>query len=468
MTKDEMLKVLKDSFKDFKFYEDGHYYTYKDKPVGISVTRFIAEYENEFNQQEVAEKVSIRENKPVEEILAEWKYKADFACEKGTTCHEYAQSLWSGKKWEFKDFDGSKSYEIAVDLIQNQANNFQDDYEDHLEHLQDELVVGSAEYDIASAIDHLFYNKLTGGLVLVDYKTNSYMSGYNKTAYKKSMKVPLSHINDDALHHYYIQLSIYKFLVEKYTGLKVDEMFIVYMSENIENYEIIEIPYLEDEVKKILNLRRRKFMGKMILLMGEPASGKTVSLRNIPKEEMYYIDADKKGLNYKGWKNDFNEEKKNYFRSNDENQIKTVINGINKQRPDIHYLVIDTINSVMIADEMRRMKGKSYNEWQDLAKCIYEIIDDSCDFREDLTIIFIGHTQTDDEGFTRLLTNGRKLNKIGIEKYFDVVLIAKNIDNKYVLETSSSKSTARMPMGFECEQYVENDLYEIIKELKEF
>ena len=60
------------------------------------------------------------------------------------------------------------------------------------------------------------------------------------------------------------------------------------------------------------------------------------------------------------------------------------------------------------------------------------------------------------------------MNKIGIEKYFDVVLIAKNIDNKYVLETSSSKSTARMPMGFECEQYVENDLYEIIKELKEF
>ena len=282
------------------------------------------------------------------------------------------------------------------------------------------------------------------------------------------MKVPLSHINDDALHHYHIQLSIYKYLIEKYTGLKVDEMFIVYMSENIENYEIIEIPYLKDEVEKILNLRRRKFMGKMILLMGEPASGKTVSLRNIPKEEMYYIDADKKGLNYKGWKNDFNEEKKNYFRSNDENQIKTVINGINKQRPDIHYLVIDTINSVMIADEMRRMKGKSYNEWQDLAKCIYEIIDDSCDFRDDLTIIFIGHTQTDDEGFTRLLTNGRKLNKIGIEKYFDVVLIAKNIDSKYVLETSSPKSTARMPMGFECEQYVENDLYEIIKELKEY
>ena len=179
MTKDEMLKVLKDSFKDFKFYEDGHYYTCKDKLVGISVTRFIAEYENEFNQQEVAEKCAIKQNRSVSEILAEWKYKADFACAKGTTCHEYAQSLWSGETWFENPFDFTEEYRSAVNKINLQANNFKKDYQNHLEHLQDELVVGSAEYDIASAIDHLFYNKLTGGLVLVDYKTNSTLKGYN-------------------------------------------------------------------------------------------------------------------------------------------------------------------------------------------------------------------------------------------------------------------------------------------------
>ena len=262
MTKDEMLKVLKDSFKDFKFYEDGHYYTYKDKPVGISVTRFIAEYENEFDQWGVAQKVALKENRPVEDILAEWKYKADFACAKGSECHYYAQTLWNKEPWDMMKFgfDGSIEYDVATELIQTQAQNFYKDYQDHLEHLQDELVVGSEEYDIASAVDHLFYNKLTGGLVLVDYKTNSVLKGYNDTVYQrrytKKMKVPLSHLNDDALHHYYIQLSIYKFLIEKYTGLKVDEMFIVYMSENIENYEIISIPYLKDEVEKILEWRK--------------------------------------------------------------------------------------------------------------------------------------------------------------------------------------------------------------------
>ena len=471
MTKNEMLKVLKDSFKDFKFYADGHYYTYKDKPVGISVTRFIAEYENEFDQLGIAERCAIKQNKSVEEILAEWKYKADFACSKGTTCHEYAQSLWSGEEWKFKDFDGSKNYEIAVDLIQNQANNFHDNYQDHLEHLQDELVVGSAEYDIASAVDHLFYNKLTGGLVLVDYKTNSTLKGYNddikNRRYTKKMKVPLHNIDDDSLHHYYIQLSIYKFLIEKYTGLKVDEMFIVYMSENIENYEIIPIPYLYEEVIKILELRRANKMAKMLLIIGEGGSGKTSSLKNLSPKEHFYIDCDKKGLNYKGWKEDYIE-KKNYFKTNDGETVAKLLQEISNNKPEFKYVTIDTINSIMIADEMKRMKGKSYNEWQDLAKCIFDLIDIVPDLRDDLTVIFIGHTQTEDDGFTRLLTNGRKLNKIGLEKYFNTVLLSKAKDGEYIFETRANNSTARTPMDAFDELEIPNDITKVLEVIKDY
>ncbi len=469
MTKEEVLKVLKDSFKDFAFFEDGHYYECKGQRVGISVTRLIEEYANEFDSEDMAEKVANKENRSIEEVLEEWKYKADFACTKGSTCHEYAQCIWSNKKWIPNWFDRSDDYIQAVEKIKTQALKFYQDYESHLEHLIDELPIGSEEFDIASCVDHLFYNKLTGEVVLVDYKTNSYMSGYNKKAYSKKMKVPLNHLNDDALHHYYIQLSIYKYLIETYTPLKIGEMFIVYMSENIENYEIIEIPYLEKEVKIILELRKVKKMSKIILVMGEPATGKTVSLRNIPKNELYYIDCDKKGLNYKGWKNDFNEENKNYCRTTDSNMIAKILKGISNTREDIKYVAIDTINSVMLADEMRRSKDKNFDKWVDLASSVYNIIVDTApDLRDDMTVIFIGHTQTDDEGFTRLLTNGKKLNKIGLEKYFDTVLISKNMDGRYVFETTSPNSTARVPMGFDCEQYIENDLYEIIKELKEY
>lgn len=464
--KNEYLKKLNEAFKDFKFFEQDHHYELKGRKVGMSVTRLIEEYASEFDSEKVAEIVSNKQNKTVNQVLDEWKLKNEFACAKGHTCHEFAQCLWSHDLWQRETYDGSLEFRQAVDTINEQAYHFMNDYCDKLEHLADEFVIGSEEYDIASAIDHLFINSLTGGLVLVDYKTNTDI--YKNEEYAKNMKMPLHKLKDTKLNHYAIQLSIYKYLVEKYAGIKVNEMFIVWFSECNANYKIIKVPYLKTEVKKILKLRRAKKMSKMLLVMGEPASGKTVSLRNIPKNELYYIDCDKKGLNYKGWKNDFNESKKNYCRTNSGENILSLLKGISDKRNDIHYIAIDTINSVMIADEMVRMKGKNYNEWQDLAKCIFEEIDTVPDLRDDITVIFVGHTQTDDDGFVRLLTNGRKLNKIGLEKYFDTVLISKIVDGKYVFETHSDKSTARVPMGFECEQYIENDLYKVIEQLKEF
>lgn len=471
MTLEEVKQELR-VFDKFKFFEEDHHYECNDKKLGISVTRLIEEYSNPFDQQAIAEKVAVRDNKSISEVLEEWEYKNKFACEKGSTCHEYAQSIWSGEEYNELLFDGSIEYLTSVNKIQAQAMNFWKDFKNKFTHIQDEQLVGSEEYNICSAVDHLFLDK-EGNVWLIDYKTNSILKGYNddekNRRYTKKMLIPLQNIKDDSLNHYYLQLSIYKYLIEKYTNIKIYKTMIVYMSENIENYELIETPYLEEEVKKILELRRTNKMAKMILVMGEPASGKTVSLRNIPKNELYYIDCDKKGLNYKGWKNDFNEENKNYFKTNDGELIAKCMQGISEKREDIHYIVIDTINSIMIADEMRRSKDKNFDKWIDLASCIFNLVNIVPDLRDDITVIFIGHTQTDDEGFTRLLTNGKKLNKIGLEKYFDTVLIAKNNDGKYVFETKSPNSTARTPMGsYDDEQYIDNDLYEVIKVLKEY
>ena len=233
MTKEEYLKELNKAFSDFKFYEEGHYYKYKGNDVGISVTRFIEQYVNEFDSEAVAEKVAIRDNKTIQEVLEEWKTKNEWACKKGSIIHQTTQDTWkypNAKQVIISKFFTNEQYDI-LKKIQLQIDNFYNDYKDKLEHLADEFVIGSEEYDIASAIDHLFINKLTDGLVLVDYKTNSDIHKNEK--YAKQMKVPLTHLKDTTLNHYAIQLSIYKYLVEKYTNLKIEEFFIVYMSENI-------------------------------------------------------------------------------------------------------------------------------------------------------------------------------------------------------------------------------------------
>lgn len=254
MKKNEILKELNKAFGDFVFFEQDHHYEYKGVNVGMSVTRLIDEYTNEFDTESVAYRVALKQDKPVQAVLDEWQYKNDFSKAKGHTCHEYAQSLWNGHKWEPFIFDLTDEYINAVDSIKIQADAFHEKYQNKLEHVADEFVVGSAEYDIASAIDHLFINKETGGLIIADYKTNTDL--YKGNEYAKEMKVPLSNLKDTKLNHYYIQLSIYRFLIETYTNLKVESMFIVWFSENNDDYQIIQIPYLENEVKTILEWRK--------------------------------------------------------------------------------------------------------------------------------------------------------------------------------------------------------------------
>ncbi|MCD7838043.1 MAG: ATP-binding protein, partial [Clostridiales bacterium] len=188
-------------------------------------------------------------------------------------------------------------------------------------------------------------------------------------------------------------------------------------------------------------------MSKVICVAGESGSGKTTAMRTLPPEETYYIDCDGKGLSWKGWKEQYNTQRKNYYRCDQAGPIQQVIAGIDKSRPDVHYIVIDTINGIMVADEMRRCKEKGYDKWVDLAQCIWDLVNGAYGYRDDLTIIFTAHTQTDrDESgysFTRLKTNGKKLDKICLESKFTTVLIAKANSGNYIFETHANNSTAK-------------------------
>ena len=89
-------------------------------------------------------------------------------------------------------------------------------------------------------------------------------------------------------------------------------------------------------------------MSKTILIMGESGSGKTTSMRNLNPETTFYIDADKKGLNWKGWKSQYNAENKNYIATSKANDIKVLLDKINTEQTQIQTVVIDTLNGVMI------------------------------------------------------------------------------------------------------------------------
>ena len=215
-------------------------------------------------------------------------------------------------------------------------------------------------------------------------------------------------------------------------------------------------------------------MARVIGLIGESGSGKTTAMRNLDPATTFYIDCDKKGLSWKGWREQYSKEKDNYRALDDQGlvlQIFRILNTKDKYK-HIKTIVVDTINGIMVADEMRRMKEKGYDKWQDLAIAVYDIIDTALTMRDDLTIIFVAHSQTerDDSGymFTRMKTSGKKLDKIVLESKMTTVLFAESKDGEYILHTRSDKSTAKTPMGAFDRDEIPNDMAEVLKVLEEY
>ena len=213
-------------------------------------------------------------------------------------------------------------------------------------------------------------------------------------------------------------------------------------------------------------------MAKVICIMGESGRGKTTSCRNLNPTTTYYIDADRKGLSWKGWRKQYNTENKNYLCVDDPKTINGYMTAISEKCPKIKTIVIDTINNIMNGDEQHRRKEKGYDKWADLAANIWDMVDMAYLLRDDLSIIFIAHTQTerDESGFefTHIKTNGKKLEKIVLESKLTTVLLAKCHNGEYVFETHSNNSTAKSPMGLFETDTIPNDITEVIKALEEY
>ena len=218
-------------------------------------------------------------------------------------------------------------------------------------------------------------------------------------------------------------------------------------------------------------------MGNVIGVIGESGSGKTTAMRNLPPEETFYIDADKKGLNWKGWRAQYSADRKNYVRTDNFTKIWKALDHIDKDEAlkGIKYVVIDTLNGMMVGEEMRILAmqgGDKRSAWTDLAQHGWGIVNKALEMRSDVTVIILCHSETvsDDNGIvkTRIKTNGRKLEKLVLESKMTTVVWAVRQDGKYKFILSADNSTAKVPLGaFETGE-IDNDIMIVIKALEEY
>lgn len=214
-------------------------------------------------------------------------------------------------------------------------------------------------------------------------------------------------------------------------------------------------------------------MSRLVCVMGESGSGKTTAMRTLDPKTTYYIDCDGKGLSWKGWRGQYSVENKNYFSCREIPKIERILCKISEKRPEIRTIVIDTLNTCMVDKEVKGMKENGFGKWIDLTQFVWDMIETAGRQREDLTVIFVMHSETvrDDYGyvFTHIRTNGRKLEKLVLESLFGTVLLAKRTeDGRNIFETQAKNSTAKSPMGAFEGFEIENDMRKALDALADY
>ena len=411
---EEIKNKIQQAFGKYTFIENGHYYLCNGKRVGISTTGLIGQYEQEFDKDTISQMVANKRGISQQEVLEEWRIENLHSTIKGSFIHEFAQSLWEGKEYKF-DYSNVPS-EIDLDRLKNdieklipQAINFYNDYKDMYELIGCEIYLGDEDFDECGATDQMMLNKYTGGITIIDYKTNKKIE-YESYKHKK-MLIPL-HKFDDCNHvHYSFQLGDYKFKFEKNTKLKVEETFIVYFNVNADNYEIIEPLNMEKEVEEILENRRIKNMQSIAVLL---------------------ISA---------------------------------IKGTKKRA-----LIIDDSGYLMSFENFDKANIKSYDKFTTMAQNYYKLIEAARDLDNEKICYIVMHEEVDEDGKLKPKAIGKMLNQqLCIEGLFTIVLRYKYENGQYLIQTKTDgSSVVKSPIDLFEENEVPNDLYEIDKKIRDY
>jgi hypothetical protein len=240
-------------FDTIKFIAEDHSYLINDSRA-VSVTSILKQLVKPFNTDYWAEIKAKDMGITSAELKSQWEFSAKLAKIKGTITHGVLENKLAGTEFNYpQDLILSHfGYDPVQDLVQNmlpQIDKFIQDIDGKMQAIASELVVGDRDYMIGGTVDQIFYNHKSEKLEIWDWKTNKQI----KTSSRYYHLSPVEHIADTELDHYSLQLSFYKFILEKNTNLQFGDSYLVWFNENNTDYQIFRTKDYRQEVKQILS-----------------------------------------------------------------------------------------------------------------------------------------------------------------------------------------------------------------------
>lgn len=202
-------------------------------------------------------------------------------------------------------------------------------------------------------------------------------------------------------------------------------------------------------------------MAQKILIMGESGTGKSTSMRNFTPDEIAIVNPVGKPLPFRG---------KYDMLSNvtDSGEIGRWMHE--RVHDGKKVIVVDDFQYILSIPYMNRIKEAGWDKWNDFGDNYFGIIDVCAELPEDVTVYYLTHTETLDNGITTIKLIGKLLReKITIEGLFTIVLRTQVSDGKYYFLTQNSgKDTVKSPLGMFNTYAIDNDLKYVDEKVRNY
>jgi len=223
------------------FDEANHKYTVGGVNLQ-SVTNLVENCFPKFDAQLHAKTTAAKLGITPQEVINMWERKGKESRELGTAMHQKIESYYQGKQ-PYED-DAFRLFKIFADKVK-------------LEPFRTEWAVYDTDYNIAGTIDFVDYQD--GKYTIYDWKRSDKIIANGMpvkvSKYQEKGLYPLEHLENCAYYHYALQLSLYKFILEKNYDIKVSDLRLGIFHPSYDKPYVLKMPYLENEVKTLMELR---------------------------------------------------------------------------------------------------------------------------------------------------------------------------------------------------------------------
>ncbi len=214
-------------------------------------------------------------------------------------------------------------------------------------------------------------------------------------------------------------------------------------------------------------------MSTPVLIIGESGSGKSRSIVTLNPQETFIIASLAKDMPFRGWKKKYvhlSKDGGNYFVTDNYESIEKTLKYIDEKRTEVKTVVVDDFQYLMANEFMRRSGERGYDKFTEIGEHAWKLVFNARLYRQDLIIVFLAHSDTDESGKTKVKTIGKLLDdKICVEGMFSVVLNTFVEDGKYYFETQTNgNNTTKSPEGMFNERRIPNDLNLVVNSIHKY